>query len=61
MDKLETLVVSTNFRRESGATFKKVEEISEILNLQLKVLFVNTPTYFMETNDILKIGGSFFK
>jgi hypothetical protein len=39
MDKLETLVVATNFRRESGAKFKKVEEISEILNLQLKVLF----------------------
>ncbi len=59
IQKLNTLVFATNFREESGSTFKRVENLAELLNLKIRVLFVNTPTYFMETNDILKIGKSF--
>ncbi|MDO9552842.1 universal stress protein [Rhodonellum sp.] len=56
---LDTLVISTNFKEESGPSFSDLERLAEFLKLKLKILFVNTPTYFMETNDILKIGESF--
>jgi nucleotide-binding universal stress UspA family protein len=57
--KLEKLVFATNFREETGHTFRVVENLSEILRVKLKVLYVNTPTYFLETNDILSIGKTF--
>ena len=59
--KLDTLVFATNFREETGASFKAAEVIAEILGAKLKVLFVNTPTYFMETNDILSIGHEYLQ
>ncbi|RZS97680.1 universal stress protein [Cecembia calidifontis] len=59
--KLESLVFATNFKEDTGESFKTVEKLSEELGVKLKVLFVNTPTYFMETNDILSIGKSYLK
>jgi nucleotide-binding universal stress UspA family protein len=50
--KLESLVFATNFKEDTGESFKTVEKLSEELGVKLKVLFVNTPTYFMETNDL---------
>lgn len=58
---LESLVFATNFKEETGESFKAVEMLSEILGVKLKVLFVNTPTYFMETQDIMNIGKSYLK
>lgn len=58
---LDTLVFATNFKEETGESFKTVEKMAESLGVKLKVLFVNTPTYFMETNDILNIGKEFLK
>lgn len=57
--KLEKLVLATNFKEDTGATFRMVENLMEILQVKLKVLFVNTPTYFLETNDIMGIGKTF--
>ncbi|MCH6234445.1 universal stress protein [Cognataquiflexum rubidum] len=57
--KLEKLVLATNFKEETGPTFRMVENLMEILQVKLKVLFVNTPTYFLETNDIMSIGKTF--
>ncbi|MGY6743065.1 MAG: universal stress protein [Cecembia sp.] len=59
--KLDTLVFATNFREETGPSFRAAEAIAEVLGAKLKVLFVNTPTYFMETNDILLIGHEYLK
>jgi nucleotide-binding universal stress UspA family protein len=59
--KLDTLVFATNFREETGESFKAAESIAEIIGAKLQILFVNTPNYFMETNDILNIGSSYFK
>jgi nucleotide-binding universal stress UspA family protein len=56
---LEKLVFATNFREETGQTFKMVENLAEILQIKLKILYVNTPTYFLETNDIMSIGKSY--
>lgn len=58
---LESLVFATNFKEETGESFKAVETLSEVMGVKLKVLFVNTPTYFMETNDIMNIGKSYLK
>jgi nucleotide-binding universal stress UspA family protein len=58
---LESLVFATNFKEETGESFKAVEMLSETLGVKLKVLFVNTPTYFMETYDIMTIGKSYFE
>lgn len=58
---LESLVFATNFKEETGESFKAVEMLSEILGVKLKVLYVNTPTYFMETYDIMNIGKSYLK
>lgn len=57
--KLEKLVLATNFKEDTGPTFRMVENLMEILQVKLKVLFVNTPTYFLETNDIMSIGKTF--
>lgn len=57
--KLEKLVIATNFKAETGITFRMVENLMEILKVKLIVLYVNTPTYFLETNDIMNIGKSF--
>jgi nucleotide-binding universal stress UspA family protein len=57
--KLEKLVFATNFKEETGVTFRMVENLAEILQVKLQVLYVNTPTYFLETNDILSIGKTF--
>lgn len=59
--KLENLVFATNFREETGASFKAAEKLAESLGVKLHILFVNTPTYFMETNDILNIGKSYLE
>lgn len=57
--KLDTIVIATNFREETGPTFRDIENLAEILRVKLKVLYVNTPTYFLETNDILNLGKTF--
>lgn len=57
--KLEKLVIATNFKAETGITFRMVENLMEILQVKLIVLYVNTPTYFLETNDIMNIGKTF--
>jgi len=57
--KLEKLVIATNFKSETGITFRMVENLMEILQVKLIVLYVNTPTYFLETNDIMSIGKTF--
>ncbi|MCL6258732.1 universal stress protein [Aquiflexum sp. TKW24L] len=57
--KLEKLVLATNFKEETGPTFKMVENLAEILQVKLKVVYINTPTYFLETNDILNFGKEF--
>jgi nucleotide-binding universal stress UspA family protein len=57
--KLEKLVFATNFKDETGMTFRMVENLAEILQVKLKVVYVNTPTYFLETNDILDYGKKF--
>lgn len=59
--KLETLVFATNFREETGESFKAAENIAEALGAKLQILFVNTPNYFMESNDIYKIGNEYLK
>jgi nucleotide-binding universal stress UspA family protein len=57
--KLEKLVFATNFKDETGPTFRIVENLAEILQIKLKVVYVNTPTYFLETEDIQNIGKLF--
>jgi nucleotide-binding universal stress UspA family protein len=58
---INKLVFATNFREETGETFRSAEAMAESLGAKLSILFVNTPTYFMETNDIINIGKSFLK
>lgn len=55
------LVFATNFREETGESFRSAEELAETLGAKLEILFVNTPTYFMETNDIISLGRSYLK
>lgn len=57
--KLEKLVIATNFKAETGITFRMVENLMEILQVKLIVLYVNTPSYFLETDDIMSIGKTF--
>lgn len=59
--KLDTLVFATNFREDTGKAFLKIENLAEQLKVKLKILYVNIPNYFLETNDILKLGKSFLK
>jgi nucleotide-binding universal stress UspA family protein len=58
---INKLIFATNFREETGESFRSAESMAESLGAKLSILFVNTPTYFMETNDIINIGKSFLK
>jgi nucleotide-binding universal stress UspA family protein len=58
---LKTLVVATNLREETGTSFKSIEQIAEILGVKIHMVYVNTPTYFLETNDIHKLGREYLK
>jgi nucleotide-binding universal stress UspA family protein len=58
---MNKLVFATNFREETGESFRSAEELAETLGAKLEILFVNTPTYFMETNDIINLGRSYLK
>lgn len=59
--KLENIVFATNLKEDTGQYFKSIEKFAKIVGASLKILYVNTPTYFLETNDILKLGESFLK
>jgi nucleotide-binding universal stress UspA family protein len=59
--KLETLVFATNFQKDTGKSFAKIEQFAEDLRLKLHILYVNTPNYFKGTYDILNQGKSFLK
>lgn len=61
MDKLKTLVVATNLREETGLAFKSIETLAEVFGTKIKMVYVNTPTYFLETNDIQQLGKEFLK
>lgn len=56
---IKNLVFATNFKEETGTSFAHIERMAEELGAKLHILFVNTPTYFMETNDILSVGNSY--
>ncbi|WP_194974552.1 universal stress protein [Aquiflexum lacus] len=58
---LKTLVVATNLREETGTSFKTIEKIAEILGVKIHMVYVNTPTYFLETNDIRHLGNEYLK
>ncbi|UJP64368.1 universal stress protein [Mongoliitalea daihaiensis] len=58
---LETIVFATNFKEETGKSFQATERLAEALKAKLKILFVNTPTYFLETDDIYNIGKSYLE
>lgn len=58
---VKTLVVATNLREETGASFKSIEQIAEILGAKIQIVYVNTPTYFLETNDILNLGKEYLR
>lgn len=58
---LQTIVFATNFKEETGKSFQEVERLAESLKAKLKVLFVNTPTYFLETDDIYHVGKEYLK
>lgn len=58
---IKTIVFATNFKEETGKSFKMIEELAETLQAKLLVLFVNTPTYFLETDDIYHVGKSYLK
>lgn len=56
---VKNLIFATNFKEETGSSFSQIEKLAEELGAKLHILFVNTPTYFMETNDILSVGQSY--
>lgn len=58
---INKLIFATNFREETGEAFRSAEALAETMGAKLDILFVNTPTYFMETNDIINVGKSFLK
>lgn len=58
---LQTIVFATNFKEETGKSFQQVERLAESLKAKLKVLFINTPTYFLETDDIYHVGKEYLK
>jgi nucleotide-binding universal stress UspA family protein len=58
---LQTIIFATNFKEETGQSFQEVERLAESLKAKLEVLFVNTPTYFLETDDIYHIGKEYLK
>ncbi len=57
--KLDNLVIATNFREETGKSFAEIERLAELLQAKIKVLYVNTPDYFVETNDVMKLGKAY--
>jgi nucleotide-binding universal stress UspA family protein len=59
--KLNTLVVATNLREETGTSFRLIEKMTEALGAKIHMVYVNTPTYFLETNDILNLGKEYLK
>jgi nucleotide-binding universal stress UspA family protein len=61
MNKLKTLVVATNLREETGLAFKSIESLAEVFGAKIKMVYVNTPTYFLETNDIKHLGKEYLK
>lgn len=58
---INKLIFATNFREETGEAFRSAEALAETMGAKLDILFVNTPTYFMETNDIINVGKSYLK
>ena len=58
---INKLIFATNFREETGEAFRSAEALAETMGAKLDILFVNTPTYFMETNDIINVGESYLK
>lgn len=60
-NQVKDLVLATNFKEKTGKSFKMLEQLSERLGAKLHVLYVNTPTYFLETNDIMSLGKSFLQ
>ncbi|SMD45475.1 Nucleotide-binding universal stress protein, UspA family [Aquiflexum balticum DSM 16537] len=61
MAKLKTLVVATNLREETGHAFKSIETLAEVFGAKIKMVYVNTPTYFLETNDIKQLGREYLR
>lgn len=61
MNKLKTLIVATNLREETGLAFKSIESLAEVFGAKIKMVYVNTPTYFLETNDIQQLGKEYLK
>lgn len=61
MAKLKTLVVATNLREETGFAFKSIENLAEAFGAKIKMVYVNTPTYFLETNDIQQLGREYLR
>ncbi|WP_373497678.1 universal stress protein [Aquiflexum sp.] len=56
---INTLVVATNLREETGPSFKSIERFAEALGAKIHLVYVNTPTYFLETNDIINLGREY--
>lgn len=59
--KLNTLVVATNLREETGTSFRLIEKMTEALGAKIQMIYVNTPTYFLETNDIFNLGKEYLR
>jgi len=59
--KLNTLVVATNLREETGTSFRLIEKMAEALGAKIQMVYVNTPTYFLETNDIVNLGKEYLR
>jgi nucleotide-binding universal stress UspA family protein len=59
--KLNTLVVATNLREETGTSFRLIEKMAEALGAKIQMVYVNTPTYFLETNDIINLGKEYLR
>lgn len=55
------IVFATNLKEDTGQCFRSIEDLAKLVGASLKILYVNTPTYFLETNDILKLGESYLK
>jgi len=59
--KLNTLVVATNLREETGTSFRLIEKMAEAIGAKIQMVYVNTPTYFLETNDIINLGKEYLR
>jgi len=58
---LKTLVVATNLREETGTSFRLIEKMAEAFGVKIQMVYVNTPTYFLETHDILNLGKEYLR